>query len=103
MDANLQRGGKCRSDGFDYLRAGLVTLDEMRAKQEVMIKERETQLAQKEKEAKLSKAELKKQKAKEKAQVRMSGDDYQTQGQTTLGSCEASALVSLWFKFELFN
>ncbi|XP_067945951.1 protein FAM50 homolog [Watersipora subatra] len=47
---------------------GLVTLDEMRAKQEVMIKERETQLAQKDKESRLSKAELKKQKAKDKAQ-----------------------------------
>ena len=41
----------------------------MRAKQEVMIKERETQLAQKEKEARLSKAELKKQRGKDKAQV----------------------------------
>lgn len=44
----------------------------MRAKQEVMVKERESQLAQKEKEAKLLKAEQKKQKAKDKAKVVLS-------------------------------
>ena len=51
------------------LRTGLVTLDQMKAKQEVMIRARETQLAQKEREAKLAKAELRKQKGKDKANV----------------------------------
>jgi len=46
---------------------GLVTLDQMKAKQEVMIRARETQLAQKEKEAKLAKAELRKLKGKDRA------------------------------------
>ena len=41
----------------------------MKAKQEVMIRARETQLAQKEREAKLAKAELRKQKGKDKANV----------------------------------
>ena len=44
-------------------------MDQMKAKQEVMIRARETQLAQKEREAKLAKAELRKQKGKDKANV----------------------------------
>ena len=44
-------------------------MDQMKAKQEVMIRARETQLAQKEREAKLAKAELRKQKGNDKANV----------------------------------
>lgn len=48
---------------------GLVTLDQMKAKQEDMVKERVNQLAQRDKSATLTKAERKLQKAKEKAKV----------------------------------
>jgi len=53
---------------------GLVTLDEMKAKQDLMIKEREKQLAQKEKQARLVKEEERKQKNKDGKKVTTSSN-----------------------------